>query len=44
MALIKTDEIRRAAESMTEQMRIMGQSNDATSVHAVRQFSGQKNA
>ena len=41
--LIKTDEICRAAESMTEQMRIVGQWNDATtSVHAVRKFSGQK--
>ena len=40
---LKTDEICRAAESMTEQMRIVGQSNDATtSVHAVRPFSGQK--
>ena len=45
LTLIKTDEICRAAESMTEQMRIVGQSNNATtSVHAVRQFSGQKNA
>ena len=43
LTLIKTDEICRAAESMTEQMRIVGQSNDATtSVHAVRKFSGQK--
>ena len=43
LTLIKTDEICRAAESMTEQMRIVGQSNNAmTSVHAVRQFSGQK--
>ena len=45
LTLIKTDEICLAAESMTEQMRIVGQSNNATtSVHAVRQFSGQKNA
>ena len=43
LTLIKTDEICRAAESMTEQMRIVGQSNNATtSVHAVRQVSGQK--
>ena len=43
LTLIKTYEICRAAESMTEQMRIVGQSNDATtSVHAVRKFSGQK--
>ena len=43
LTLIKTDEICRAAESMTEQMLIVGQSNDATtSVHAVRKFSGQK--
>ena len=42
LTLIKTDEICRAAESMTKQMRIVGQSNNATtSVHAVRQFSGQ---
>ena len=43
LTLIKTDEICRAAESMTEQMRIVGQSNDATtSVHAVRKLAGQK--
>ena len=43
LTLIKTDEICRAAETMTEQMRIVGQSNnDTTSVHAVRKFSGQK--
>ena len=43
LTLMKTDEICRAAESMTEQMRIVGQTNDATtSVHAVRKFSGQK--
>ena len=43
LTLMKTDEICRAAESMTEQMRIVGQSNnEKTSVHAVRQFSGQK--
>ena len=43
LTLIKTDEICRAAESMTEQMRIVGQSNnETTSVHAVRQFPGQK--
>ena len=43
LTLIKTDEICRAAESMTEQMRIVGQSNNATtSVHAVQHFSGQK--
>ncbi len=40
----KTYDICRAAETMTEQMRIVGQWNNATtSVHAVRQFSGQKN-
>ena len=43
LTLMKTDEICRAAESMTEQMRIVGQSNnETTSVHAVRKFSGQK--
>ena len=43
LTLIKTDEICRAAESMTEQMRIVGQSNNETTlVHAVRQFPGQK--
>ena len=43
LTLMKTDDICRAAESMSEQMRIVGQSNDeTTSVHAVRKFSGQK--
>ena len=42
LTLMKTDEIWRGAESMTEQMRIVGQSNNETSVHAVRKFSGQK--
>ena len=43
LTLMKTDDICRAAESMTEQMRIVGQSNnETTSVHAVRKFSGQK--
>ena len=42
LTLMKTDEICRAAESMTEQMRIVGQSTNETSVHAVRKFSGQK--
>ncbi|KAI0227456.1 hypothetical protein LSAT2_022086 [Lamellibrachia satsuma] len=43
LTLAKTDEICRAAESMTEQMRIVGQSSSsATSVHALRQSVGQK--
>ena len=43
LTLIKTDEICRVAESMTKQMRIVGQSHNATtSVHADQQFSGQK--
>ena len=43
LTLAKTDEICRAAESMTEQMRIVGQSSSsATSVHALRQAVGQK--
>ena len=43
LTLAKTDEICRAAESMTEQMRIVGQSSSsATSDHALRQSVGQK--
>ena len=43
LTLAKTDEICRAAESMAEQMRIVGQSSSsATSVHALRQAVGQK--